>query len=62
MPTMEIIKEFGLIGVLLVGMFMIYKDMSTQQQRREEQYLLIINKGLKEITDALHKLCHKEDE
>lgn len=59
MEILEVLKEFGVLGVAILGMFMIYQDMNKQQKSREERYLSIIDGSLKDITEALQKLIER---
>lgn len=60
MEFIEVFKEFGVLGVTILALYMIYSDMSKQQKAREEKYLDMINGSLKDIMESLQKLLRGE--
>lgn len=61
MEILEILKEFGVLGVSIFGMFLIYSDMNKQQTAREEKYLDMINGSLKDVVESLQILLERRD-
>lgn len=60
MEVMNVFKEFGLLGVTILALYMIYSDMNKQQKAREEKYLEMINGSLKDIMESLQNLLRSD--
>lgn len=53
MDISNLIQQFGIGGVMLWGMYILYKDMNAQQKAREEKLMNLITLNLKVIEETV---------